>query len=199
MANKIAFLDCDGVICDFTAYCLPYLAKHYGIEIPSNYIPKTWSMTDLAPPGVKPVDWTTIVPKDWCLHVKPFPGAKDFIDELKNLHGYHIVLITRIGQSRQIERMNNLFDNEIGYDEIYFSGIGQNKTDIIQCVLNRLDPDVWFFADDNGEAAHKATRECAKVYSLRYPYNNHVDDESVIWAKSEQDLYNRILEDADAF
>ena len=199
--KKIAFLDVDGILLNFNKLVFQHLSSAHGIEIPKDYIPKSWNFTELTPKGKKYVPWKKIIGIDWASHVKPFNNAKSFLDKLKR-KGYHIVLITRLDQSMQILRMENLIKHGLHYDEIYFNEDSQIKADIMVTVLARYKPKEWIFADDKAASCLRVLdikNKNSKVYSLEYPFNKSIIKNSpkeLIWVKNEQELYQKILKDS---
>lgn len=198
--KKILFCDVDGVLLDFTGYTLPYLSAAYGVKIPDGYIPSTWNMTDLAPKGTDVVSWESIVPDDWCLHLNPFPKAKVFLNKMRK-KGYHIVMVTRIGQTRQLQRLENLIKHGLYFDEIYFTAHGQSKSGVISTVLKRHKPNKWSFVDDKALTCSEVlelNKKNSKVYSLDYPFNESVKKQNpkgLVWLNSEAELYEKVLKD----
>lgn len=199
--KKILFCDVDGILLDFVSFTSPYLAAAYGVKIPENYVPSSWNMTELAPKGKEITSWESIVPDDWPLHLKTFSKTREFLDKMHD-KGYHIILVTRLGQKRQLFRLENLAKNKLYYDEIFFTAHGQSKAGIIMAMLKRYDPNKWIFIDDKAltcteilEVNHKN----AKVYTLDYPFNANIrkqDPKDLIWLKSEVELYRKVVEDA---
>jgi len=199
--NKILFCDVDGILLDFTGYTLSYLAAYYGIKIPDDYVPTSWNMTDLAPKGVEIVRWESIVPDDWPLHLNAFPKAKKFLN-IMHEKGYYIVMVTRLGQSLQLLRLENLNKHGLYYDEIYFTAHGQSKANFINMVLKRHNPKKWIFVDDKALTCTEILElksKNSKVYSLDYPFNANIrkqNPKDLIWLKNEIELYKKVIDDA---
>lgn len=199
--KKIAFLDVDGVLLNFNKLVYSHLASAYGIEIPKDYIPKSWDFSDLRPKDAEAVSWAKVVGVDWPLHLKPFNNTKQFMDKLKK-KGYHIILITRIGQSMQLLRIENLIKHGLPFDEIYFTSYSQIKADVIKTALARHKPQKWIFADDKAAACIPVLDlkdRRGQTFSIDYPFNKSIkkeDPKGLVWATDEQDLYQMVLENA---
>jgi FMN phosphatase YigB (HAD superfamily) len=199
--KKLLLIDVDGVLLDFNAFVKVHLAKAYGVKVPEDYVPSSWNMTDLAPKGMENITWESVVPDDWPAQLVPFSKARHFLNKMRK-KGYHIVMVTRIGQKRQIHRIENLIEHNLHFDEIYFSAHGQSKRDIVATVLKRHKPNKWVFMDDKASTCAEVLElkhHNAKVYTLDFPFNSATKKQEIkdlIWLKTETELYERVLKDA---
>ena len=201
---KIAFLDVDNLLLDFTSFVIPYYEKHYQKSIPPDYIPSAWDFSCLSEEGVRHPDPNDIVPKNWPELLAPYKHAVSFVDQLKK-NGIYVVLVTRLNQKKQLFRINNLINNSIKYDEIYFATYEQPKGSIIDTVIRRLKPEVWIYCDDKGEECVDTVMRFGsgrhRVFSLNYPYNKpaiakHASllaPKELIWCNNETSLYCKAL------
>ncbi|MDE2425735.1 MAG: hypothetical protein KGO96_07495 [Elusimicrobia bacterium] len=210
---KIVYLDVDGILLDFNSYIISLYEEKYNYKFPKGYLPGSWGMTDCIP-GKEIAHWKDMVPEDWPSLLKSLPGARDFIEKLRDIEGVHIILVTALNQKKQIYRIKNLRELDIYYDEIFFTGYKQSKANLIEELndrfIDRYSVEKIIFVDDKlyncvdvlNKFEFYPKCKLFKVYSIDMPYNDKEIENSILKANNKfkvlpnyNELFETILKD----
>lgn len=203
--SKIAFLDVDNTILDFTSYVIPFYKKYYKKEIPADYVPSAWDFSCLSEADKPHPNPNDLVPKNWPELLNPYTDAVAYTHALK-AQNVRIVLVTRLNQKKQLFRLNNLIKHNFAFDELYLVSYEQPKAAIIQTVLERFKPKLWMYCDDKGDECVDTLMRFGsspkyRIFSFNYGYNKEAmikhhstyAFDNLVWCNNETDLYQKSL------
>jgi len=190
------FLDIDGVILDFEGSFLDYVRDNYLPELPNDYKPKRWEMSD----EFKSLDiadiWQQFVSTERFTQMNLLVDAESFN---KLSAQYAVYLITNLPSDLYQGRKENLEMHNLKYQQLALAGhfdFGVDdyptKSDMINRLRNRSEKIV--FLDD-----HPANCEDVKtkfpesdVYLMHRPHNEDVEDQQWIRVKNWQDFVKKV-------
>ena len=140
--NKTVVLDCDGALLDFVTPYIKFIHSlgytHVSNDIKSFYFLKDYGF---APEQSKNI-FKQFVAQGGFRNLKSYPGTIDLFAYLKEA-GYKVVLATNVPRMGHQDRINNLKDLGLEYDEIVF---GPNKHKVV------LDHKASLILEDHPEA-----------------------------------------------
>jgi hypothetical protein len=133
----VVWIDVDEVLLNFCRKFNQELIR-LGYEVPVDYVPIDYDYCEIVGPGAFPGIFEGMDPK-WVGELDGFPGAAEFTRRLKEL-GCRVVLITSIHGFQMPDRIHNLRQHKIYYDELYPSR-GRKKSEFARVLLPRyVDP-----------------------------------------------------------
>lgn len=173
--NIIVWLDVDDVLLDFKAKYNRHLRINYGLKIKDNYVPKNWHYTEVLPKKVSFAETMQGLGMPWAKNLKPIDQAMEFTQKLKSL-GIKVILITHIEGEQGPDRIENLVENKIHFDEIYFT-MGRKKSEFAKAISLRYPKHQHIFVDDKAENVTDFLTHVPKTIfgvTMDLPYNDPV-------------------------
>lgn len=135
-SNRIIWVDVDEVLVKFRPMFNKFLRETYKIQLPDNFIAKNWTYDEVLPKHFDFMDCFNSLPSDWPEHLPAYDGARDFLQELKKM-GNYIILITQVPEACVDARLRNLLAHNFYYDEIYFTS--KAKSGYALSTLKRIE------------------------------------------------------------
>jgi hypothetical protein len=194
----LAFIDVDGVLVDAHEEFRLHINEKFGLSLPEGFIPQTWGYTDVVPPNGQ--DWFYKFPNDWVGRVKPYEEAAFFLAKVRE-SGARVILISKVPMARITDRIKNLTDHQLYYDEFAAVPSGQKKSDFINAIRQRWDPRTpWLYLDDSASEIDDVLTNCdrntpERIVSINRAYcqewiaANPEKAKGVYWAENENKAY----------
>ena len=108
-------IDADGVLCDFINPFLDMANKVTGLNKTVHDL-AGWDMLPMYPPEKHAEILENLVKPGWCLGLKPYPGAREAVEELRTMFKVYCVTAPWTSETWCWERTKWLIDN-MGFDK----------------------------------------------------------------------------------
>lgn len=179
MRDKIAILDVDGILLDICSGAIKYVKEKHGASITEDDITDwDWDYCLGLPEGMTDELWEYI----WGTPARVYPGAHDFIQDLKD-KGYFVQgLSTRFDHSKGSKAVNGLAAAERDFAQFDFDDYTLKKNKA-QWILDNM-PDADFIVEDyNKNAVEIGTKTNIDVYFMTRPWNEKCISVTGAWKR----------------
>ena len=129
----VVWLDADDVAVDFHRFFNAHLRQN-GYKVALDFIPQKYSYLDVMSQSQFNAMFSSLG-SHWPRDLEAFSGAAEFTRRLKEL-GCRVIIITSIDGHQLPERIKNLQEHQIYFDEIYATK-GRNKSEYAKELLPR--------------------------------------------------------------
>lgn len=186
--KEVFALDVDGVVLDIIGGSLDYVRDTYGVHLFENDVTDwDWDYIWSLPNGLDANFWTAV----WNKPATPYPGAIDFIQDLKDLEFRVIAISTRPAQWKGIGSLARdaaLRDfPQLPFDEVYLVDHHVDKVKIIRASGAR------YIVEDNPKNAMQCKLDGgARSFLLTRPWNKQCLTVNNAWERV--DNYTEVLE-----
>lgn len=177
--NMEIFLDVDGVILDFEKSFINMIREEYKPELPLDFVPKTWELTDALGDIDIEKAWDKFVTSERMENLDPLVTAEQFNQLSSQAPVY---LVTNIPQNLFNKRAKNLEKAGFNYTELFMAGhinFGDNtypsKSEVIQKIRNP-DKDLVFMDDHPRNCDDVKSRfPDSQVFLMNRPHNEDLE------------------------
>lgn len=190
------FLDVDGVILDFEGAFIDYVRDNFLPDLPVDYEPKSWEMSEEFKALKIDEIWKKFVYTDRFKQMNLLIDSESF-NALSEL--YPIYLITNLPQAQFESRKENLEMHNLKYRELTLAGhfnFGIDDYPTKSAMISRLRTagEKIVFLDDHPANCEdvKASFPESDVYLMSRPHNEKVDDREWIRVKDWQNFAEKV-------
>jgi hypothetical protein len=190
------FLDVDGVILDLETALVDFLRRHYLPDLPADYQPRNWALTEeFGKLNIREA-WDGFVGSEFFSSMPPLVSTETF-NRLSS--SYPVYLITNLTEAQRRSRLDNLRLHSLAFRELHMAGFFTfgltnypTKAEAIRR-LRRADAKV-IFLDDHPKNCRDILENVvdAEAYLMTRPHNQDLADEGWTRVTDWDDFLSRV-------